>query len=82
MPGIYEVAPGDTLDAIVARAGGLTPSAYLYGAVFVRESTRKQQQANLDAVKRRLQADLSNQSAQLVQNTRNTLTGATNAVVV
>jgi protein involved in polysaccharide export with SLBB domain len=82
VPGIYEAAPGDTLDAIVARAGGLTPSAYLYGAVFVRESTRKQQQANLDAVKRRLQADLSNQSAQLVQNTRNTLTGATNAAAV
>jgi len=54
VPGIYEVAPGDTLDAVITRAGGLTPSAYLYGAVFVRESTRKLQQANLDAVKRLL----------------------------
>ena len=32
VPGIYEVAPGDTLDQVIARAGGLTPSAYLYGA--------------------------------------------------
>lgn len=82
VPGIYEVAPGDTLDAVITRAGGLTPSAYLYGAVFVRESTRKLQQANLDAVKRRLQADLSNQSARLAQNTKNALTGATDAAAI
>jgi protein involved in polysaccharide export with SLBB domain len=82
VPGIYEVAPGDTLDAVVARAGGLTPSAYLYGAIFVRESTRKQQQANLDAVKRRLQADVSNQSAQLAQNAKNVLTGAADAAAI
>lgn len=82
VPGIYEVAPGDTLDAVITRAGGLTPSAYLYGAVFVRESTRKLQQANLDAVKRRLQADVNNQSAQLAQNTKNGLTGATDASAI
>jgi protein involved in polysaccharide export with SLBB domain len=82
VPGIYEVAPGDTLDAVITRAGGLTPSAYLYGAVFVRESTRKLQQANLDAVKRRLQADVNNQSAQLAQNTKNALTGATDAAAI
>jgi protein involved in polysaccharide export with SLBB domain len=82
VPGIYEVAPGDTLDTVVARAGGFTPSAYLYGAIFVRESTRKQQQANLDAVKSRLQADVSNQSAQLAQNTKNVLTGATDAAAI
>jgi protein involved in polysaccharide export with SLBB domain len=82
VPGIYEVAPGDTLDAVVARAGGFTPSAYLYGAIFVRESTRKQQQANLDAVKRRLQSDVSNQSAQIAQNTKNALTGETDAAAI
>ncbi|WP_445767952.1 polysaccharide biosynthesis/export family protein [Rheinheimera sp.] len=82
VPGIYEVAPGDTLDAVITRAGGFTPSAYLYGAVFVRESTRKLQQANLDAVKRRLQADVNNQSAQLAQNTKNALTGATDASAI
>jgi protein involved in polysaccharide export with SLBB domain len=82
VPGIYEVAPGDTLDQVIVRAGGLTPSAYLYGATFTRESTRKQQQANLEVVKRRLQADVSNQSAELAQNTKNALTGATDAAAV
>lgn len=82
VPGIYEVAPGDTLDQVIVRAGGLTPSAYLYGATFTRESTRKQQQANLEVVKRRLQADVSNQSAELAQNTKNALTGATDAAAI
>jgi len=82
VPGIYEVAPGDTLDQVIVRAGGLTPSAYLYGATFTRESTRQQQQANLEVVKRRLQADVSNQSAELAQNTKNALTGATDAAAI
>ena len=82
VPGIYEVAPGDTLDQVIARAGGLTPSAYLYGSTFTRESTRQQQQANLEVVKRRLQADVSNQSAELAQNTKNALTGATDAAAI
>lgn len=82
VPGIYTVVPGDTLDQVIARAGGLTPSAYLYGATFTRESTRQQQQANLEVVKRRLQADVSNQTAELAQNTNNALTGATDAAAI
>ena len=82
VPGIYEAAPGDTLDQVILRAGGLTPSAYLYGAIFTRESTRQQQQANLERVKRRLEADLSNQSATLAQNTRDALTGAADAAAI
>lgn len=82
VPGIYEAAPGDTLDQVILRAGGLTPSAYLYGAIFTRESTRQQQQANLERVKRGLEADLSNQSATLAQNTRDALTGAADAAAI
>jgi len=82
VPGIYEAAPGDTLDQVILRAGGLTPSAYLYGAIFTRESTRQQQQANLELVKRRLETDISNQSATLAQNTRDALTGAADAAAI
>ncbi len=82
VPGIYEAAAGDTLDQVILRAGGLTPSAYLYGAIFTRESTRQQQQANLERVKRRLEADLSNQSETLAQNTRDALTGAADAAAI
>ena len=46
--GIYSVAPGETLRQLVARAGGLTANAYLYGSQFSRESTRVLQQQRLN----------------------------------
>lgn len=46
--GIYTVLPGETLRALVERAGGFTPNAYLYGSEFTRESTRAIQQARID----------------------------------
>lgn len=45
--GIYSVRPGETLRQLVARAGGLTPDAYLYGSEFTRESTRVLQQQRI-----------------------------------
>lgn len=47
-PGRYFVKPGTTLDEVVAMAGGLTPQAYPFGAVFVRDSLRRQQQINFE----------------------------------
>ena len=46
--GVYSVLPGETLRQLVQRAGGLSPDAYLYGAEFTRESTRRVQQARLN----------------------------------
>ena len=46
--GIYSVLPGETLRQLVARAGGLTPNAYLFGSDFTRESTRVLQQQRLN----------------------------------
>jgi len=46
--GVYSVQPGETLQELVIRAGGLTPQAYLYGSQFSRESTRREQQQRLD----------------------------------
>ena len=46
--GVYQVQPGETLRHLIARVGGLTPQAYLYGAEFMRESTREDQQKRLD----------------------------------
>ena len=46
--GVYSVEPGETLQQLVERAGGLTPNAYLYGSEFTRESTRRVQQARID----------------------------------
>ncbi len=46
--GTYSVMPGETLRGLIARAGGLSPNAYLYGSVFTRESTRILQQRRID----------------------------------
>ncbi len=45
--GTYSVAPGETLRQLVARAGGITKDAYLYGSQFTRESTKAVQQRRL-----------------------------------
>jgi polysaccharide biosynthesis/export protein len=47
-PGIYDIGPSDNLQTLVARAGGLTPSAYLFGSLLTRVSVQKQQQKSLD----------------------------------
>jgi protein involved in polysaccharide export with SLBB domain len=56
--GIYSVQPGETLRELVERAGGLTGQAYLFGSSFTRESTRLQQQAQLDEYSTDLERDI------------------------
>jgi protein involved in polysaccharide export with SLBB domain len=56
--GIYSVKPGETLRDVVLRAGGLTPTAYLYGSEFLRESTQRIQQARLDDYVNTLEKDI------------------------
>jgi polysaccharide biosynthesis/export protein len=46
--GVYQVQPGETLRHLIARVGGLTPQAYLYGSEFTRESTKEDQQKRLE----------------------------------
>src|SRR6185312_8394137 len=57
--GTYSVKPGETLPELIARAGGLTPEAYLYGSEFTRESTRVIQQQRIDEYVRNLQMEIS-----------------------
>jgi len=68
--GIYRAQSGEKLRDLVTRAGGLAPSAYLYAAVFTRESTRVQQQERLDMVIAQMERDLARQAAQSSQNAR------------
>src|SRR3954471_5704497 len=42
--GVYQAKPGETLRQLIARIGGVTAQAYLFGAEFNRESTRRDQE--------------------------------------
>ncbi len=68
VPGIYEVKPGETLVQLLERVGGFSRNAYAYGTVFTRESTRRDQQANLDKAIRKMEQDINNQAATQLQN--------------
>lgn len=45
--GVYQALPGETLRQLVTRVGGVTPKAYIFGAEFNRESTRRNQEERL-----------------------------------
>lgn len=71
VPGLYQLLPGEKLPDLVRRAGGFTEAAFPYATVFTRESTRQQQQANLEQAVRKLEGQLGSQSLSTVQNTTN-----------
>jgi len=62
-PGVYQIMPGETLRQLVARVGGLTPNAYLFGSEFTREATRDFQQKRIneavDFLEREVQRNLT-----------------------
>ncbi len=57
-PGVYQVLPGEKLRQLVERVGGLTSEAYLFGAEFSRESTRKFQQRRMDDMLAQMDAEI------------------------
>jgi len=70
-PGTYDIRRGERLSEVIARAGGLTPQAYPYGAVFTRESVRQRQQEGFQRTARELETSLIQVAAgQAVAGTR------------
>jgi protein involved in polysaccharide export with SLBB domain len=66
VPGVYQMTSGDTMQSLIAKAGGPTSNAYLFGTGFYREEVRKEQQANLQRAADRLETQVrSEQSAQM-----------------
>jgi len=61
--GVYSVRPGENLEDVVRRAGGLTTAAYLYGSSFQRESARLFQQQRLDEYISTLSTDMERSAA-------------------
>lgn len=66
--GVYQALPGETLRELIKRVGGFAPKAYLFGAVFTRESTRIAQQKSLDEAINRLEIDAQRSLAASAQN--------------
>ena len=58
-PGHYSIRRGETLSAVVARAGGLTSYAFPEGSVFTRLELKRREQDQLDALASRMQKDLA-----------------------
>jgi polysaccharide export outer membrane protein len=69
-PGVYQLHPGETLPQLIARAGGFTPHAYVYGLEFTREETKRKQRENLAEAITRLEALAATQGARDAANRR------------
>ncbi len=57
--GLYDIRRADRLTDIIARAGGLTPQAYPYGAIFTRTSIQKNQKESFVRVAQELEMSLA-----------------------
>lgn len=68
VPGVYQMSAGDTLQTLLAKAGGPTANAYLFGTAFHRDAVRKEQEINLEKAARRLEAQITREQSQAVAN--------------
>jgi len=64
-PGSYPIEDGERLSSLISRAGGFNKDAYLPALVFSRKSLRKAQRKQLDAMAKRIEADITMQEAAL-----------------
>jgi polysaccharide biosynthesis/export protein len=67
-PGVYNVNLGETLGQLIQKAGGLTPQAYLFGAEFLRESVRADQQKRLEKYRQDLEREIETTAATQLSN--------------
>lgn len=64
-PGVYHVMPGETLQDVLSRAGGVTQDAYLYGSALYRDEVKKIQAENLRKLIARMESDSGTDLAKL-----------------
>jgi protein involved in polysaccharide export with SLBB domain len=70
VPGVYQMTAGDTVQSLLAKAGGPTGNAYLFGTGFFREEVRKEQAANLQRAADRLENQLRSEQSRQLANLR------------
>lgn len=66
-PGRYAIRRGETLAAIIQRAGGLTDLAFAEGVVFTRKSLKEREAQQIAALTDRLERDLATLALQTSQ---------------
>ena len=69
-PGVYQMTAGETLQSMLAKAGGPTSNAYLFGTGFYREQVRRQQEANLEKLADRLESQVNADQSRMAANSR------------
>lgn len=75
VPGVYQMNAGETLQQLLARAGGPTQNAYLFGVGFYREQVRREQELNLEKAASRLEAQLLSEQSRALANVRGSSAG-------
>jgi protein involved in polysaccharide export with SLBB domain len=68
VPGVYQMTASDTLQTLLAKAGGPTHNAYLFGTAFYREEARREQAVNLEKAASRLETQLRNEQSKNAAN--------------
>lgn len=68
-PGTYKIENGETLRQFVARVGGVTEQAYLYGMVLSRPNIKEQQQKALSEAVDRFERDSEAAAAEKLSST-------------
>jgi len=56
-PGVYGIRPGERLSSVLKRAGGLLPTAYPQGAIFIRPSVRELQEKSREELIQRVEQE-------------------------
>ncbi|NML15070.1 SLBB domain-containing protein [Azohydromonas caseinilytica] len=68
-PGEYVLPASSSINDALRAAGGLSPSAYVFGTQFTRESVQRTQQQNYERALRDLETELSRNNATQRTNT-------------
>lgn len=65
-PGSYTARRGEKLSSLIERAGGYAEGAFLRGAMFTRESVRRDQQKNINDMAVQLERDVLTTSTEAI----------------
>jgi protein involved in polysaccharide export with SLBB domain len=68
-PGVYKLENNETLRSVLQRAGGFSPSSYVYGTRLTRESARIKEQKSLDELVRTMEVQIRQSAVSVAAST-------------